>query len=127
MSELSITYNTKLYCKWVSEEIGWGVFTNEKIKKNEIVEVCVSILAYPEHQNYSDFLFTAPGSGGAFLPLGFGSIYNHSFTPNLIFRVISLDRRLLQFIAVRDIEAGEELTHDYGKQYWDNRKNKQIL
>lgn len=127
MSDLKITYNTKLYAKWISREVGWGVFTNSPIIKNEIVETCISILAYPEHQNYGDFLFTAPGSGGAYLPFGFGSVYNHSFNPNLMFRVISLDYRLLQFLAIRDIEAEEELTHNYGGDYWKYRKHKQLL
>lgn len=127
MSDLKITYNTKLYSKWVNNTKGWGVFTNTSIKQNEIVETCICILAHPDHQNYSDFLFTAEGSGGAFLPFGFGSVYNHSFEANLVWRVISVEKRLLQFVAARDINADEELTHNYGTEYWNHRKHKQLL
>ena len=28
---------------------------------------------------------------------------------------------MIEFVALRDIEEGEELTHDYGPEYWDDR------
>jgi uncharacterized protein len=43
--------------------------------------------------------------------LGYGSLYNHSYKPNAYYR----DRRnrVKEFIALRDIAAGEEITINY--------------
>ena len=43
--------------------------------------------------------------------LGYGSMYNHSFEPNA--RYDDLHRRTKVYTALRDIEAGEEVTINY--------------
>jgi len=45
------------------------------------------------------------------IALGYGSLYNHSYTPNAHYRDIG--RRSKEFLAVRDIAAGEEITVNY--------------
>jgi len=45
------------------------------------------------------------------LALGFGSMYNHSFTPNA--RYDDVGRQTKVYTAVRDIQAGEEITINY--------------
>ena len=44
--------------------------------------------------------------------LGFGSLYNHSYRPNMVYRRL-LESREIEFTALRDIAGGEELTVNY--------------
>ena len=48
----------------------------------------------------------------AFVVLGFGSIYNHTRTPNAKFNDKTEDR-VVEFVATRDIKKGEEITVNY--------------
>lgn len=48
----------------------------------------------------------------AAIALGYGSLYNHSYTPNARY-VFRESEECLEFIALRDIEAGEEITINY--------------
>jgi len=48
----------------------------------------------------------------AAIALGYGSLYNHSYEPNARFEFRE-DKECLEFIALRDIEAGEEITINY--------------
>ena len=43
--------------------------------------------------------------------LGYGSLYNHSYTPNAHY--VDVDQCRKRFVALRDIEAGEEITINY--------------
>jgi len=52
------------------------------------------------------------GDDQAALALGFGSLFNHSYEPNLGFESRE-DQDLIEFLALRDIAAGEELTINY--------------
>jgi SET domain-containing protein len=45
------------------------------------------------------------------LALGYGSLYNHSYTPNA--RYEDEPRGAMTFLALRDIGAGEEITVNY--------------
>jgi uncharacterized protein len=48
----------------------------------------------------------------AAIALGYGSLYNHSYTPNARFEFHESDE-CLAFLALRDIEPGEEITINY--------------
>ncbi len=48
----------------------------------------------------------------AALALGFGSLYNHSFDPNASYEFRE-DDGVIEYLALRDIDAGEELTINY--------------
>jgi SET domain-containing protein len=56
---------------------------------------------------------------GSELAMGCGllMIYNHSDEPNVAFRD-GPDPESMSVVALRDIEAGEELTYDYGVPLW---------
>ena len=45
------------------------------------------------------------------LALGYGSIYNHSFTPNAVYRCVAPDA--IEYRSLRAIEPGEEITINY--------------
>ena len=48
----------------------------------------------------------------AAIALGYGSLYNHSYTPNARY-VFRESEECLEFIALREIQAGEEITINY--------------
>lgn len=116
-----ISTNPKLYVKHVSNEIGYGVFNSEKIVKDEIVEDCYSIVVNDDMNDYKPYYFNFMGNT-KLLPLGFGCIYNHKYEPNIGWKIIDYDRKIIRFSALRDIGPNTELCHNYGPNYWKNKK-----
>ena len=119
-----------LEIKFINDEIGYGVFTNKKIKKNTIIEnaycipIKISHKITPEIQKI--VFLNRETTPQIFLALGYGSIYNHSDNPNME-KNIFWDEKFIKFTAIKDIEVGEQLTYSYGKQYWEGRNIKKIL
>jgi len=101
-------------------DAGRGVFAKEQIRKGELIEACpVVALDDPKDRarlrktglvNYY-FLWGAARDHAA-LCLGWGSVYNHSFEPNARYEKVMEDSRM-DFYALRDIEAGEEVVVNY--------------
>jgi SET domain-containing protein len=52
------------------------------------------------------------GDGGEALVMGYGSFYNHSYQPNAGY-VRRYDQLTIEYVALRDIAAGEEITVNY--------------
>ena len=98
---------------------GRGVYSSKKIQRDQVIERC-EVLVIPEAEtslldstmlfNYY-FCWGDDQNDGA-IALGFGSIYNHSYTPNALYR-IDLADQVLEFVALRDIPANEEITINY--------------
>lgn len=98
---------------------GRGVFTGKKIYKGEIIE-SAPVIEFPEEEwghvgetifGVYCFFWGEDLKSGA-LALGNGSLYNHSYRPNAIFcRRVS--DKVIDFVAIRDIEEGEEITINY--------------
>jgi SET domain-containing protein len=101
---------------------GRGVFALRRFREGEIVETCPTVVLADEDVEgvARNYVFSARQPGKLLLVLGYGMLYNHSAEPNLFHR--SAGRLLIEFVALRDIAAGEELTHNYGPEYWDDRK-----
>jgi len=102
-----------------SELHGRGVFTGASISVGSIIEIC-PMLYLPEkdvkplqgtiiHDYYFEW---GQDLKAAALALGYGSIYNHSFTSNATYQV-DMEANLLYIHALRDIVAGEEITINY--------------
>lgn len=98
---------------------GRGIFASRRIPKGEIIEEAPVIVlpgAEIEHlertvlQDYY-FLWGADEEDAAIL-LGLCALCNHSYQPNAVF-VTRPESRTIQFVALRDIEAGEEVTTNY--------------
>jgi SET domain-containing protein len=68
-----------------------------------------------EHESTGQDLYKQKGRVA--VVLGFASLVNHSADPNCTF-VRYIEARALDVIALRDIEAGEELTFDYEMTLW---------
>lgn len=92
---------------------GRGVFAKKFIAVGTVIER-VPVLVVPAAElrasRLADYAFTWRGNTVA-VALGYGSLYNHSYTPNARYR----DARPLakEFIALRDIQPGEEVTVNY--------------
>jgi SET domain-containing protein len=95
---------------------GRGVFARARIRRGTVIErvpVIVvpmrEILADSGRSVVLDYAFEW-GDDTVAIALGYGSIYNHSYRPNA--KVIS-ERLTLVFIAIRNINAGSEITTNY--------------
>jgi len=62
------------------------------------------------------FCFWWPRNRRAFA-LGYGSLYNHSDDPSAEF-TLRVSAREIEFVARRDIPAGDEVTISYGEDLW---------
>lgn len=113
-----------LEIKFIKEINGYGVFTNEDIKKGSLIETCLCIeLPESEHiGGFWDYQFLHPETKYKLIPLGYGCIYNHSDFPNLIWKPIT--NRIINFYAINDIKNGEQLFHTYGNLYWKSKEKK---
>lgn len=99
---------------------GLGVFCSEDIKKDEIFETC-PILYVPQEQvplidktTLMDYYYYWNDGTGehAAICLGYGSLYNHSYTPNAIY-CKDYTRRIIEMKAIKDIPANTEITFNY--------------
>lgn len=117
-----------LEVRFINDEVGHGVFTNKKIKKNTIIEnaYCLNIKIHhimtPELKKYVYY----NNDKNFFLSLGYGSIYNHSDSPN-IEKQIFWENKFIQFKTIKDIEANQQLVFNYGTRYWEGRAIKKTL
>lgn len=116
-----LSHSSKLYVDdSVVTGAGRGVFAKERISKDELIEQCpVVVLEDAKDRdrlrktglvNYY-FLWGAKRDHAA-ICLGWGAVYNHSFSPNAMFEKHIEDRRM-DFTALRDIDAGEEIFVNY--------------
>lgn len=100
------------------------VLAKTQFAKGEIVEIAPIIFVGPETKavpRLNNYIFEIDHQKQIYgVVLGYGSLYNHSSTPNITF-AYSKENRQMYFIAARTISAGEELNIDYGKDWWEER------
>ena len=110
--------NPKIYIKKINDKMGWGVFCNDKINKDEIIEICYCLPMDISYSAFIDYFFSPDivECDTYLMAFGYGSIYNHSDNANIIYER-SVSNKLIIFKAKRDIEIGEELCHNYGTGY----------
>ena len=98
---------------------GRGVFALAPIPAGTLIE-SADVIPIPRDEMHLiesciladyDFRWGPDGREGA-IALGYGSLYNHSYTPNAYY-VRQLERVSIDFIALRDIAAGEEIRTNY--------------
>lgn len=104
---------------------GRGVFARRPIRAGTIIER-VPVLLIPREQVFDEsnvarrdcrlswYVYEwAEGGGEEYVAvaLGYGSLYNHSYQSNAVYRPGPPDT--LEFVALRAIEANEEVTVNY--------------
>src|SRR5437588_1409865 len=100
---------------------GRGVFAASRLARGEIIETAPIILIpaaeWPHIEPTVLALYiynfgpTAEEEHAA-IALGYGSLYNHSYMPNAKY-IKSWEEQVIRFVALRDIEPGEEITINY--------------
>ncbi len=112
---------------------GRGVVADRRIEEGQLVErsrvlvtphaaraaadgtVVFTYVFMWEHGTMEEDLYKHEGR--AAIALGFTSLLNHSYTPNCAF-TRHIDDLLIDLVALRAIDAGEELTIDYQMTLW---------
>ena len=96
---------------------GRGVFAQKPFAKDEMIEHA-PVIVLPTHQEQfldqtvlKDYYYAWDQATSA-VALGFGSLYNHSYTPNARY-VRKYAEAIIEFTALRPIEADEEITVNY--------------
>ncbi|OLN32776.1 SET domain-containing protein [Desulfosporosinus metallidurans] len=99
-----------------TEKYGRGIFANRNIKKGEFIEEApVIVISKTEWKLMkksvlSNYVFRW-GEDKA-LALGYGSLYNHSYTPNARY-LTNIEKQSIDFYAREDIQEKEEITVNY--------------
>ncbi len=96
---------------------GRGVFAQENINVNEIIETCpVKVLSHADYplvkQTQLRNYYFMWGPDTCAICFGYGSFYNHSYHPNATYHK-KLEEHLIEFVAIRNIKMGEEITVNY--------------
>lgn len=100
-------------------DAGRGVFAGRDFAAGETVEQAPVIVIPAAEVDRIDetvlyfyyFLWGEDGESGA-IALGMGSLYNHSYEPNVVYRKRFRDG-MIDFIALRAIREGEEIRINY--------------
>ncbi len=98
---------------------GRGVFAAEDIPAGALIEEC-PILVLPETEmsaamgtELGNYIFQwGPSRDEGAVALGYGSLFNHSFSPNAMY-IRKLHTKTLMFVALEAIGAGTEITVNY--------------
>ena len=98
---------------------GRGVFTRNRIRAGEVIEEGPVIVMPPsevgvlEKTALQDYYFDwGENQEAAAVMLGLCSLCNHSYQPNAKF-TLKPETLTIEFVALRDIEPGEEITINY--------------
>lgn len=96
---------------------GRGIFATAFIPEGTVFERAPVLVMPAKEMNVdqentvlSHYMF-AWGKTTVAIALGFGSLYNHSYSPNARYEDVS--GQMKNYIAIRDIQAGEEVTINY--------------
>ena len=100
---------------------GRGVFATRRFAKGEVVETCptVEVADAEVTGRLNDYVFTSVTDGDVLLVLGHGMLYNHSPDPNVEY--VQDEPSTITFRALRKVRPGDELTIDYGDEWWATR------
>ena len=115
----------RLYVTW-REGLGHGVFSKGYIPKDTFVEIAPVIEFNSKDGAYGPIMdYTVAWNGNLGVGLGWTMLYNHSDRSNCAFSMNLYDG-LLAILSTRDINAGEELTVDYGENWFSSRGKEKV-
>jgi hypothetical protein len=104
---------------------GRGVFAARPLLAGELIEraPCLTFPAADwkgiEKSAFDDYCFVwGEDRKSGTLPLGYASLYNHSFEPNATY-VRRLSDQIMDFVMIRDVAPGEEIRTNYNRDPLD--------
>ena len=116
-------------------EFNRGVFAKQDIAKGDLIHEA-PVIPYPNEEHVhiektllADYMFEY-GANHTALLLGYGMLFNHSYTPNADYE-LNFDNHTVDFFAFTDIKAGEEILINYNGDVdcedplWFNEKDKE--
>lgn len=100
-----------------TEALGNGVFAATDLRKGEIIEICPAIFMpmkeFEQIKKTKLYYYFYEYSNKEFaIVLGYGSVYNHSYTPNAQYKFNYL-RRTYEVKAIECIKKDEEIFINY--------------
>jgi SET domain-containing protein len=120
MSEYAPFLDSRLYISR-DESVGYGVFAKESIKSHAFIEIAPVVDFSPESRPDENLMkHVVEWEGRLAVALGWTMVYNHSDANNCAFSMNYFDK-LIAIISIRDIEAGEQLTVNYGPNWFSSR------
>lgn len=136
MEEKYLTQNNHIEVRLTPNK-GYGVFATKNINEGDLIEKCYCIKAadtFPELPSpLMDYAYNYPQGIETdktiqVIALGYGSIYNHDDTPNAKWKDAE-EEMYFDFIAIKDIKAGEEICTYYGDSYWpqSNERHNEVV
>lgn len=98
---------------------GRGVFCTEDLNEGDVIEICPVIVCPPKDTKkldkttlYHYYFMWGDDGKSAGIVLGYGAMYNHSYTPNALYEAHYEDE-IFKVIARRHIPAHTEITINY--------------
>lgn len=105
---------------------GKGVFALKDFEIGEIIEICPVLIFNTKERKYLEktllnhYIYPWRSTRGASLVLGFGSIYNHSYSPNADWKQ-NFKTNSMVFRAIKPIKNGEEILVNYNGEPDDTK------
>src|SRR3990167_11036655 len=97
---------------------GRGIFALKDFKKGEIIESAPVLTFSPKERRHlektslSHYIYPWRSTRGASLVFGYGSVYNHAFSPNADWKQ-NFSNTTMVYRAIKEIKKGEEITVNY--------------
>jgi len=105
---------------------GYTVLARTQFARGEIVEICPVIILdelAKTVDRLKDIIFELDSDEGKWgLALGYGSLYKHHEKANCEYAYNKLTKQM-HIITKKTIKVGEELSINYGNDYWTERMN----
>lgn len=134
-NEINLYKNSVNTFNYISESIyvadsggkGRGVFSNNDLKKNTIIEIAPVIVmskkdrAHIDQTILHDYIFEwGDQHNQCCMALGYVPLYNHSYRSNCEYEM-NFKKQIITVKTIKAIKAGEELTINYNGD-WNNAK-----
>lgn len=106
---------------------GRGVFATKDFLPDEIVETCPVIYIAPKERTHLEktilayYIYPWTSTRCGVMVLGYGSIYNHSFSPNAKWEQ-DFQAKTMIYRATKKIQVGEEILVNYNGYDKDAQK-----
>lgn len=130
--ELNSGYVAETSIRWIDDILEYGLFAERPFKKGEYIAEFTGVVhsVTVTETPYQTYCLKYPARWTAFSNITVDAKWqgnetrfaNHSYNPNMTPK-LCIEKTLLHtvFFANRDIAAGEQLTWNYGEQYWRHR------